>query len=100
MATPKSNGENQRGIKERSLKKIDLSYLASFPELNPNPVLEVDVKGKINYANPAAKNLFPELFYPTIKYSRSAESFSIPTHNPTHPTHNPTNDRGYSTEQS
>lgn len=28
--------------------------LASFPEMNPNPVLEVDIRGKIIYANPAA----------------------------------------------
>ncbi|MDI6696917.1 MAG: histidine kinase dimerization/phospho-acceptor domain-containing protein [Anaerolineales bacterium] len=28
--------------------------LASFPEMNPNPVLEVDINGKIIYANPAA----------------------------------------------
>ncbi len=31
-----------------------LQRLASFPEMNPHPVLEVDVKGNIIYANPAA----------------------------------------------
>jgi two-component system CheB/CheR fusion protein len=36
-------------------------YLASFPEHNPNPVVEVDVEGIIGYANPAALALFPDL---------------------------------------
>lgn len=34
--------------KERSV------HLASFPELNPNPVLEADAAGRIIYANPAS----------------------------------------------
>lgn len=41
--------------------KPDLKRLASFPELNPNPVLEVDFAGTIVYANRAASTLFPDL---------------------------------------
>jgi PAS domain-containing protein len=37
------------------------AWLASFPEHNPNPVLEVDLEGKITYTNPAAKKLFSTL---------------------------------------
>jgi len=35
--------------------------LASFPELNPNPVVEADFAGNIHYLNEAAKELFPDL---------------------------------------
>jgi hypothetical protein len=46
---------------ERKQAEAKLEYLASFPELNPNPVLELDNCGKIKYQNPATKQLFPEL---------------------------------------
>ncbi len=38
-----------------------LARLASFPELNPNPIAEIDLTGNIYYLNPAAKELFPNL---------------------------------------
>jgi PAS domain S-box-containing protein len=36
-------------------------YFASFPELNVNPILEFDRKGKLIYQNPAGKSNFPDL---------------------------------------
>ncbi|MDP2952125.1 MAG: MEDS domain-containing protein, partial [Chloroflexota bacterium] len=47
--------EKLRGSEEQ------LRRLASFPELNPNPVTEMDLEGHIRYLNPAAKRLFPAL---------------------------------------
>jgi PAS domain S-box-containing protein len=38
-----------------------LNHLASFSEMNPNPVVEVNADGSIEYLNPAAKKLFPDL---------------------------------------
>ena len=35
--------------------------LATFPELNPNPIVEADFPGTVHYLNPGAKALFPDL---------------------------------------
>ncbi len=48
------------GNEQSDLKK-DVNWLASFPETNPNPILEVDLGGLIQYANPAVRRLFPTL---------------------------------------
>ena len=41
--------------------KKDNAYLASFPELNINPILEVDREGRLEYQNPACKRAFPDI---------------------------------------
>ena len=38
----------------------ELSRLASFPEMNPGPIIEVDMQGEIHYINPAGERLFPD----------------------------------------
>ena len=42
-----------RDIARRKEAEREVQRLASFPELNPNPVMEVDASGSITYANPA-----------------------------------------------
>ncbi len=39
----------------------ELARLASFPELNPSPILEIDLDGCITYINPFAQKLFPDI---------------------------------------
>jgi len=43
-----------RDISERKRAERKLQNLSSFPELNPNPVIEVTVNGDLSYANPSA----------------------------------------------
>jgi len=42
-------------ITERKQAEQRIAHLASFPELNANPIIESDLEGKITYANPAAQ---------------------------------------------
>jgi len=44
-------------LAERQRAQEEARHLASFPELNPNPVLEVDLSGAVIYANPAARRI-------------------------------------------
>lgn len=46
---------------ERHEAQEDILRLASFPQLHPSPVIELDPAGKVTYANPAAERLFPGL---------------------------------------
>jgi PAS domain S-box-containing protein len=50
-----------KDITERKRAEETIARLASFPELNPNPIIEVDGAGHVHYANPAALRLVPEL---------------------------------------
>ncbi len=48
-------------ITERKRMEGELLRLASFPQLDPNPVVEVDLAGHVHYSNPASEELFPDL---------------------------------------
>jgi PAS domain S-box-containing protein len=39
----------------------ELARVASFPALNPNPIVEADPDGRVSYANPMAQRLFPDI---------------------------------------
>jgi signal transduction histidine kinase len=48
-------------VTERKRAEQVRGQLASFPELNPNPVIETNSEGVISYLNPAALKRFPDL---------------------------------------
>ncbi len=50
-------------VGKRDLLRLEAqrAWLATFPELNPEPLLEVDKNRKITYINPAMRALFPEI---------------------------------------
>ena len=50
-----------RDITERKKAEEALVRLASFPEHNPDPVVETDFNGNITYLNPLARERFPDL---------------------------------------
>jgi PAS domain S-box-containing protein len=48
-------------ISERKLAEERITHLASFPELNPNPVIELRFSGEVVYANPAVMKILGNL---------------------------------------
>ncbi len=48
-------------ITEKKQLNEKIRHLASFPQLNPSPVLEVNQSGEIIYQNPTTQMLFPDL---------------------------------------
>ena len=50
-----------RDVTEQARAAEAVGRLASFPNLNPNPVVEADLAGRVQFINPAAERLFPEL---------------------------------------
>jgi diguanylate cyclase (GGDEF)-like protein len=50
-----------RDVSERKKSERELQRLASFPELSPIPIIEVNQQGDITYTNPAARDTFAHL---------------------------------------
>ncbi|MFA5170216.1 MAG: HD domain-containing phosphohydrolase [Sulfuriferula sp.] len=46
---------------ERQQGQQEILRLASFPRIDPNPIIELDATGTLSYLNPAAEKLFPDL---------------------------------------
>lgn len=46
---------------DRQQGQQEILRLASFPRMNPNPILEADAAGELTYLNPAAERLYPGL---------------------------------------
>jgi PAS domain S-box-containing protein len=62
-----------RDITARKHAEEQLAYLASFPERNPHPVMEVDLRGRVLYANPVTHKLFPALVQSGLKHAWFAD---------------------------
>jgi PAS domain S-box-containing protein len=60
-----SSGED---ITERKRVEEEIEKLASFPNLNPMPIVEVDQKVQPTYTNPAAQHIFPDLNKKQVKH--------------------------------
>ena len=56
----------------QKIAEEELVRLASFPEHNPNPIVEIDLEGKVTYLNPVAKARFPELEAAGLQHSMLA----------------------------
>jgi PAS domain S-box-containing protein len=54
-----------RDITERKRAEAEIQRLASFPLMNPNPVLELDADGRMTFCNPAAKKILEKGGYVT-----------------------------------
>ena len=50
-----------RDIKKRKQTEEKVSHLASFPSLNPAPIVETDLDGNPSYMNPSARTIFHDL---------------------------------------
>lgn len=48
-------------ITESKKAEAEIDRLASFPELNPSPVIEMGFDGVVYYSNPAAESILPDL---------------------------------------
>lgn len=45
----------------RLMAETEMKSLASFPQLLPSPVVEINASGRVQYLNPVAESLFPGL---------------------------------------
>ncbi len=77
------------GVGERREAEEKAVWLASFPESNPNPIVEVDVAtGSFRYVNPFAAQLFPDLTLLGLNHPWLAglrEAVTVSAHRPSEP---------------
>ena len=48
-------------VTQRKASEVQIQKLAAFPQVNPNPVLEFDMEGRLSYANNAAREMMKAL---------------------------------------
>jgi signal transduction histidine kinase/HAMP domain-containing protein len=59
--TTASRDDLAREVLERKRAEAETERLATFPRLNPSPIVETDMAGNIQFVNPVAEMLFPDL---------------------------------------
>ena len=71
-----------RDVTEGKRMQDALANLASFPTLNPSPIMEADFAGRIHYLNPALERLFPDLLSAdgSISWMNDWDAFIRPLH--------------------
>lgn len=57
-----------KDITERKQTEKRLAHLASFPEQNPNPIIEITLDGRITYMNSSTTQCFPDLVVLGMKH--------------------------------
>jgi len=60
--------ETKKQLAELKLAEEKVTQLATYPELNPGPIIEVDMVGKVHYLNPAALRILPDIQTAGIKH--------------------------------
>jgi PAS domain S-box-containing protein len=65
-ATVSQDGQECRvimvDITDQKQAEAEAKRLASFPMLDPRPIVEVDVAGQVQFCNPVAEQMFPDLY--------------------------------------
>jgi PAS domain S-box-containing protein len=77
-----------RDVTELKRAEQERTRLASFPILDPNPIIETDMEGNVLFVNPSAQKLFPDLQkrgteHPFVADRESLESTRFDLGNPT-----------------
>jgi len=57
----KMNHKLEMDLEDRLAIEKELAHMASFAELDPNPIVETNVAGTVGYLNPKAIQMFPTL---------------------------------------
>jgi signal transduction histidine kinase len=65
-----------------NLSEAALVRLASFPELTPNPILEIDLSGMVTYLNPNAVLQFPDISEKGLNHPMLQGLFPLTEANP------------------
>ena len=72
LPTNEENVNDQTTAKSKRAEE-ETERLASFPKLNPNPIVEIDYEGNIKYVNPAAKTKLADLEALSLKHPLFAD---------------------------